>query len=106
MPTELHNNNNNNNNNSGSEITWVVASLQTLCTASIPIPVWVSDSLERRKGCAGRKHYTGRLTVFDARAGQRQYSSHLDVPSLQSEERNLCVGVHKISDIQGVPGGM
>jgi hypothetical protein len=71
----------------------------TLCTARIPIPAWLSDNLERRKGCAGRKHYTGRLTVFDAKAGQRQYSSHLDVLCLQSEERNLCVGVHKNSGI-------
>jgi hypothetical protein len=90
---------NNNNNNSGSENTWGVAALQTLCTTSIPIPAWLSESLEHQKGCAGRKHSTGRLTVFDARAGQRQYSSHLDIPSLQSEERNLCVGVNKNSDI-------
>jgi hypothetical protein len=75
-----------------------VAGLQTLCTASIPIPAWLSDSLERWNGCAGSKHCTGRLTVFDARAGRRQYGSHLDVPSLQSEEPNLCVGVNKTSD--------
>ena len=100
MPTELHNNNNNNNNNnSGSENTWVVAALQTLCTTSIPIPACLSDNLESRKGCAGPKHYAGRLAVFDGRTGQRQYSSHRDVPNLQSEERNLCVGVKNNCDI-------
>jgi len=76
-----------------------LAALQTLCTASFPIPAWLCDSLELPKGCAGRKHSTGRLTVLDARAGQRQYSSHLDVPSLRSEERKLYFGVNKNSDI-------
>ena len=51
----------------------MLAAPPTLCTALIPVSL--RHSPELRDGCAGRKIYTGRLTVLGVTAGQRRYGT-------------------------------